>query len=123
MITEIAFVAIPVIDISRSRKFYENVLELKPAMEAMGGNWVEYEIGPHTLGIGAHPDWKPSSEGTSTALEVDDFPGTIERLKNQEVKFSMDVIETPVCHMAIIQDPDGNKLLIHKRKPTTPTTT
>lgn len=116
MITEIAFVAIPVTDIARARKFYEGVLELKPTTESMGGQWIEYEIGPHTIGIGAHPEWKPSSDGTSTALEVDDFPSTIERLKSEGVKFSMDVLETPVCHMAIIQDPDGNKLLIHKRK-------
>jgi predicted enzyme related to lactoylglutathione lyase len=117
MITEIAFVVIPVTDIAGARKFYEGALELKPTTEAVGGSWIEYEIGPHTLAIGAHPEWKPSSDGTSTALEVDDFPGTIQRLKNDGVKFSMDVTETPVCHMAIIHDPDGNKLLIHKRKP------
>ena len=29
----------------------------------------------------------------------------------------MEPLETPVCHMAIISDPDGSRLLIHKRKP------
>lgn len=116
MITEIAFVGISVTDIPRARKFYEGVLELKPAMEAMGGNWVEYEIGPHTLAIGSHPDWPPSDKGTAPGLEVDDFPHTIERLKEQGVSFTMEPLETPVCHMAIVQDPDGNKLIIHKRK-------
>ncbi len=26
-------------------------------------------------------------------------------------------LETPVCHFAIFRDPDGNALMIHKRKP------
>jgi hypothetical protein len=25
-------------------------------------------------------------------------------------------VESPVCRMAVIQDPDGNKLIIHKLK-------
>jgi predicted enzyme related to lactoylglutathione lyase len=28
----------------------------------------------------------------------------------------MDKTETPVCWMAQFRDPDGNKLLVHKRK-------
>jgi predicted enzyme related to lactoylglutathione lyase len=28
----------------------------------------------------------------------------------------MEKIETPVCWMAQFRDPDGNKLLVHKRK-------
>lgn len=116
MISEIAFTAIPVTDIARARKFYEETLGLKPATESMGGAWVEYEIGPHTLGIGAHPSWKPSEDGTSTALEVEDFPAAVSRLKEAGARFSMEPIETPVCHMAVFHDPDGNKLLLHKRK-------
>jgi hypothetical protein len=29
----------------------------------------------------------------------------------------MDTMETPVCHFAIVRDPDGNAVMIHKRKP------
>jgi hypothetical protein len=25
--------------------------------------------------------------------------------------------ETPVCHLATVADPDGNLIIIHKRKP------
>jgi hypothetical protein len=38
-------------------------------------------------------------------------------LQSNEVPFEMGPLETPVCHMAVIRDPDGNKLCIHKRKP------
>ncbi|MEO8438704.1 MAG: VOC family protein [Spartobacteria bacterium] len=116
MIKEVAFIAIPVTDHPRARKFYEDTLELKPGANAMEGAWVEYEIGDATIGVGSHPDWKPSRDGTSVAFEVDDIDGTIAKLKERGVTFDMDKTETPVCWMAQFRDPDGNKLLVHKRK-------
>ena len=38
------------------------------------------------------------------------------KLKQRGVKFDMEKMETPVCWMAQFRDPDGNKLVIHKRK-------
>lgn len=116
MIKEVAFVAIAVTDAERARKFYQDVLELKPSQTALGGAWVEYELGATTIGVGCHPDWKPSRDGTSVAFEVDDIDATISRLKEHAVTFEMEKIETPVCWMAQFRDPDGNKLLVHKRK-------
>jgi predicted enzyme related to lactoylglutathione lyase len=86
-------------------------------MESAGGMWVEYEIGNGTLGIGCYGDvWKPSPDGTCIAFEVDDLDAEIARLKSRGVKFAMEAMPTPICHFAIICDPDGNKILIHKRK-------
>ena len=116
MITEVAFVAIAVTDSERARKFYQETLELKPGLTAMNGGWVEYELGPTTIGVGCHPDWKPSRDGTTVAFEVDDIDATIAKLKERGVTFEMEKIETPVCWMAQFRDPDGNKLLVHKRK-------
>jgi len=59
---EIAFIAYPVTDIPRARKFYEGVLNLKPN-EPLGSEtprWIEYDIGSGTLGIGSSPNWLPS---------------------------------------------------------------
>ncbi len=116
MIKEVAFVAIAVSDPEKARKFYQETLELQPAFTAMEGAWVEYEIGPTTIGVGCHPDWKPSREGTTVAFEVDDIDAAIEKLKERGVKFDLDKLETPVCWMAQFRDPDGNKLVVHKRK-------
>jgi predicted enzyme related to lactoylglutathione lyase len=117
MITEIAFTGTPVTDIKRARAFYEGVLELKPAMESAGGMWVEYEIGNGTFGIGCYGDaWKPSDQGTCIAFEADNLDAMTARLKSRGVKFAMEVTDSPVCRFAIICDPDGNKILIHKRK-------
>ena len=116
MIKEIAFVAIAVSDAEAARKFYQETLELKPGMVGMEGAWTEYDVGGVTLGVGCHPAWQPSREGTSVAFEVDDIDGTIAKLKARGVTFDMDKIETPVCWMAQFRDPSGNKLLVHKRK-------
>jgi predicted enzyme related to lactoylglutathione lyase len=116
MITEIAFTGTPITDIKRAREFYEGVLRLKPAMESAGGMWVEYEIGNGTFGIGCYGEvWKPSNQGTCIAFEVDNLDVEIARLKSLGVKFSMEVMDTPVCRFAIICDPDGNQVMIHKR--------
>jgi predicted enzyme related to lactoylglutathione lyase len=118
MIKEVAFVAIAVSDQERARKFYHETLELKPGTTAMEGAWVEYDLGSVTIGVGRHPMWQPSRDGTSVAFEVDDFEATYEKLKQRGVIFDIDKTETPVCWMAQFRDPDGNKLLIHKRKQT-----
>ena len=116
MIKEVGFVAIAVSDSERARKFYQETLELKPTSSAMEGAWVEYDIGATTIGVGCHPSWQPSRDGTTVAFEVDDIDAAYEKLKQRGVTFDMEKMETPVCWMAQFRDPDGNKLLIHKRK-------
>jgi predicted enzyme related to lactoylglutathione lyase len=116
MIAEIAFTGTPVTDMKRAREFYEGVLGLKPSMESMGGMWVEYEIGNGTFGLGCYGEvWKPSDQGTCIAFEVDNVDAEVARLKARGVKLSMELTDTPVCRFAIVCDPDGNKILIHKR--------
>jgi predicted enzyme related to lactoylglutathione lyase len=47
---------------------------------------------------------------------VDDFAAAIARLTENGCPFRVEPLETPVCHMAIVSDPDGNSLVIHGRK-------
>lgn len=118
-VIEIAFSCYPVTDMARARKFYEDILHLKPTMtvgEAGGMQWTEYDIGPGTLALGAGaPDWHPRSDGCSVGLEMEDFDSAITELKSKGVKFKMEPFPTPVCKMAFISDPDGNTICIHKR--------
>ena len=119
MITEIAFTGTPVTDIKRAREFYEGALGLKPTRESAGGMWIEYDLGNSgTFAIGCYGDvWKPSTDGTCVAFEVDDLDAEIARLKTKGVKFAMQAMDSPVCRFAILVDPDGNQVMIHKRKP------
>jgi len=116
-INNIAFVGIPVSDMPRARKFYEDVLGLKTTDEMMGGKWVEYAVGNNTLAIAnVGEQWTPSDQGTAAAIEVEDFDEAIKRLKERQVHFAAEPFETPCCHMAVVQDPDGNKLIVHQLK-------
>ena len=115
-ITEIAFTGIPVTDLTRARAFYEGTLGLKPTMESAGGKWIEYDIGAGTLGIGSYGEgWQPSPQGTTVALEVDDVDAAIAHLKSSGVTIAMEPHDSPVCRYSMICDPDGNKIIIHKR--------
>jgi predicted enzyme related to lactoylglutathione lyase len=118
--TEVAFTCYPATDLAASRAFYENILGLTPTMVTAHGDdggWIEYELGPHTFSIGKAPGWLPSADGPSCGLETEDFETTIAALKEAGVNFKMEPFETPVCHMAMVLDPAGNVLIIHKLKP------
>ena len=115
-VIEFAFIGYSVADMSRARAFYEQVLNLKPGMvfEDDGKAWVEYEAGPHTLAISdMSADWKPSKDGGAVALEVEDFDAAIAWLREKGANIYMEPFESPVCHMALITDPDGNSICIH----------
>ncbi len=117
-VLEFAFTGYPVTDMARARAFYEGVLGLKTGMiwEDANHGWIEYDLGGHTLAInnGARA-WKPSSDGPAIALEVEDFDATISELRKRGVRFTVEPLNTPVCRLAVILDPDGNSLAIHKR--------
>ena len=118
-IKEIAFSVYAVTDIKKSRAFYEGILDLIPSSEFPATDesaWIEYNIGSGTLAIGCSPDWKPSTDGASTALEVEDFDKAVEKLKAAGVSFFMEPQSFPTCNMAVINDPDKNKIVIHKKK-------
>src|SRR5262245_53881693 len=99
--TEVAFSAYPVTDLARARAFYEGVLGLEPTVTS-NPQWIEYNLGPHSLGIGSAPGWNPSADGASVALEVEDFDAAIAHLRAAGVRFRMEPFPTPVCHMAMV---------------------
>jgi predicted enzyme related to lactoylglutathione lyase len=118
-IIEIAFTVLPVSSLSKGRQFYEGVLGLKATSVFEKGEmgFIEYDIASGTLAIGCGaPLFKPSKDGGAIALEVEDFDQAISSLKEKNCVFAMEAHETPVCHMAVVIDPDGNFLMIHKRK-------
>jgi predicted enzyme related to lactoylglutathione lyase len=118
-VTEIAFVVYPVADLKRAREFYESALGLIPT-KVYGDDtngMVEYDIGAGTLSLGCGASqFSPSSGGGSVALEVDDFDEAVSRVRATGCKFVTEPVETPVCHIAVFSDPDGNTVMLHRRK-------
>jgi predicted enzyme related to lactoylglutathione lyase len=118
-ILELAFTGYPVTDMERARAFYEGLLKLKPARNfgSSNGQWIEYDLGASTFAVSntSQEEWKPSSDGPAVAFEVEDFDSAVNELRTSNVKFTLEPFESPVCRMAIISDPDGNSIVIHKR--------
>jgi predicted enzyme related to lactoylglutathione lyase len=118
-IVEIAFTGYPVTDMRRARAFYEDVLKLESTRIFENGDrhWIEYDLGPSTFAISnmSSEDWKASNDGPAIAFEVEDFDSAMAELRANNVKFTLDPFETQVCRMAIVSDPDGNSICIHKR--------
>ena len=115
MITEIAFFVYPVSNMARARKFYEKVLGLKLDSNWQD-KWVEYDVAGATFAITTmEKTHKPGTRGGIISFEVDDLGGEGKRLKRRKVRFVRHAGATPVCHMAMIADPDGNEIILHKR--------
>ena len=123
-IREIAFTGYSVTDMKRAKAFYEGVLGLVRArgFGQLDGDeqWVEYDIGSGCLALinAKGADWPPSPHGTSAALEVEDFDAALAELRAKQVPFVWEPQEFPGCRMVVVSDPDGNRVVLHRRKTT-----
>lgn len=118
MIRKVAFTMMPVTDVARARKFYEEVLGLKVGLQGGQGDkwWIEYDLPQGgCIALSSFGD-KPGS-GTTLALEVEDLDAMIERLSANGVEFEHGVIAGPHCRMAPCADSEGNPLLLHQLNP------
>jgi catechol 2,3-dioxygenase-like lactoylglutathione lyase family enzyme len=100
------FIAVPVEDLGRAEEFYGGTLGLMRNPHS-GDRWVEYETGNLTIGL--------STFGGAIALRVPDVEQARAELEQAGIEFSMDTFDSGVCHGAPFADPDGNRLLLHRR--------
>jgi catechol 2,3-dioxygenase-like lactoylglutathione lyase family enzyme len=116
-VKDIAFVCCAVSDMSRARAFYEGVLGLQPnALVRPDPYCIEYDVGAGTFAIETNSDWPVSPDGMSVTFEVEDFDAAAKHLRDHDITFFLGLTETKVCRWAAFRDPDGNRLVIHKRK-------
>lgn len=117
---EFSFASYAVTDVPRARAFYEGVLGLTAGSvyESDGMAFIEYAVGPNTLTIGmGAPGFSPGKTGAIVTLEVEgDFAAVVDELRAKKVKLLMEPMDTGPCWMTTIEDPDGNQIMIHKRK-------
>ena len=105
-VEHVDFIAVPVADLGRADAFYGETLGLTRNPNS-GERWVEYETGNLTIAL--------STFGGALALRVPDVAEARNELEAQGAEFSMDTFDSGVCHGAPFADPDGNRLLIHRR--------
>ena len=106
-------------DIRRARAFYQNLFGFRRGAE-WNDFWTELATEPLTLclngtGHKRPPEWDWSGPAC-IALAVDDVRAAIDVCRKHHVKILIEPVETRVCWMAWIADPDGNRICLHSRK-------
>jgi predicted enzyme related to lactoylglutathione lyase len=118
---KVAFTMYPITNVQRARDFYEKKLGLKIGNHGNQGDqwWIEYDLPDGgCFALTNFTQEAPSAAaGGTIAFEVEDLDALIADLKAKSVEFKSDVIESPVCRMAVCLDSEGNSILLHQKKP------
>ena len=112
----IDFVMYNVSDMERSTRFYREILGLNAPFNEQGGFWTEFDTDPVSFALCRPSNERPWNGSPAIALAVDDVDEAISELRAKGVRVLNEPEETNVCYMAFIEDPDGNRICIHRRK-------
>ena len=100
---------------ARSLPFYRDTLGLEVTAN-IEDQWVEFNAPPTTLalyqtkGVG-----RSKGPGTIVGLAVEDVEAAIEELRAAEIPVVMEPQHGEWCCTAVITDPDGNQVGLHRR--------
>ncbi|MEX0851342.1 MAG: VOC family protein [Gaiellaceae bacterium] len=104
-------------DRERALRFYGETLGLRRNPNAHS-DWPEFETGNLTLSI-VHYEQIGRTEFTPNtapiALRVRDVHQARTELEEAGVEFLTETYDSEVCHLAVFSDPDGNRLILHRR--------
>jgi catechol 2,3-dioxygenase-like lactoylglutathione lyase family enzyme len=100
------FIAVPVSDLARADEFYGQTLGLGRNPNASGDRWVEYETGNLTIALSLY--------GGGVGIGVSDVDGARRKVEATGVEFR-ETFDSGVCNGAPFADPDGNRMLLHRR--------
>ena len=110
------FVSLMSRDFERSKRFYGETLGLERNARAHD-QWPEYEVGNATILLvdpeRIETEFSPNRAGI--AFRVPDVDAAKRRLEEKGVTFYGETFDSGVCHMAFFDDPDGNRLILHRR--------
>ncbi len=123
----IAFTLYPVGDLDRAIGFYRDTLGI-PLGFRVANVYAEF-VTPDGAAFGVvklRDDMKSKLDfpmnvgepgtGKALALEVDDIGATLADFAAKGVA-TCATTETPVCWMSTVDDPDGNRIIIHQLRP------
>jgi catechol 2,3-dioxygenase-like lactoylglutathione lyase family enzyme len=110
------FIAVPVTDMDRARRFYGETLGLPQVSD---GGFPEYQLGENVslylLKLESIGGEFTAPHTAGFALRVADVAEARRKLEARGVEFHGETLDTGVCHMAFFRDPDGNEMLLHRR--------
>jgi predicted enzyme related to lactoylglutathione lyase len=106
-------------DLRKARAFYQKLFGFKRGHE-WTDFWSEFATEPLTFCLNGPPKNRgPEWNWLGTpclALAVDDVPAAVRICRKRGVQVVIEPIETSVCWMAWIADPEGNRICLHSRK-------
>jgi predicted enzyme related to lactoylglutathione lyase len=112
----IDFVQIGVADMGRAVRFYRETLGMDFPLSGgdnVDWNWKEFDAPPVALALDRDG---PAPGQVSLALAVDDVAAAVEELRAMGVPIVMEPRDQDVCYAAVIRAPDGNEIILHRRK-------
>jgi predicted enzyme related to lactoylglutathione lyase len=117
MISGVDFVGIPTRDLETAVAFYGETLGLERSAYRPDRHHAEFETGNLTINVmnAEKMGLEHATFQNPLALHVEDVAEARASLEAKGVEFTMDTIDTGVCHMAFFTDPDGNALMLHHR--------
>jgi catechol 2,3-dioxygenase-like lactoylglutathione lyase family enzyme len=111
-VEQVDFVTVPTRDVGKAKAFYTDVLGLTASEKSDA----EVETPNVTLSF-----WNPESQGeqffanqAGFALRVEDVESAVEEVRAAGGEV-MGTVDTGVCHMGFVKDPDGNTVILHRR--------
>jgi len=115
---------LPVVDMKRARRFYEETLKLRTSRAREGGD-VHYDVGGTDVAL--YPRSTPTkADHTALTFEVQNLDGEMRDLRGRGVRFedydmpglktTGGVAEHGGERAAWFRDPDGNILCLHQEK-------
>jgi predicted enzyme related to lactoylglutathione lyase len=116
-VERVDYVRVPVRDMPQAKRFYGELLGLRQNPNSPSDDWIEYEAGNVTLAVmtpETHDyEFAPLPPAT-IALRVADVAAAKAALEAAGAQVN-DVWDSGLCRGAGVSDPDGNRILLHRR--------
>jgi catechol 2,3-dioxygenase-like lactoylglutathione lyase family enzyme len=116
-VERVDYVRIPVKDMEAANHFYGDVLGLERNPNSPGGDWAEYEVGNATLAVmtpHTHDYEFAALPPATIALRVADVAAAKARLEAAGLEVG-EMWDSGRCQGAGVNDPSGNRILLHHR--------
>jgi predicted enzyme related to lactoylglutathione lyase len=116
-ITRVDYIRVPVDDIEAAKQFYGEILGLPRNEHLDHDDWIEYEASNLTLAVMTPEthDYEFAALPSSTiALGVADVATAKAELEAKGVEVG-EMWDSGVCNGAGVNDPAGNRILLHHR--------